>query len=30
MSFFDYSTEIPYAKNEKVTSMDEIKHPAIG
>ena len=27
--FFDYSTELSYAKIERVTSIDEINHPAI-
>lgn len=27
--FFAYSTEIAYAKTERVTSLDEIEHPAI-
>ena len=27
--FFDYSTELAYAKTERVTSVDEIRHPAI-
>ena len=27
--FFDYSTELSYAKIERVTSIDEIEHPAI-
>lgn len=27
--FFDYSTELSYAKTERVTSVDDIQHPAI-
>lgn len=27
--FFDYSTEISYAKTERVTSIDAIQHPAV-
>lgn len=27
--FFDYSTELSYAKTERVTSVEEIRHPAI-
>lgn len=27
--FFDYSTELSYSKTERVTSVDEIQHPAI-
>lgn len=27
--FFDYSTEIAYSKMERVTKVDDIKHPAI-
>ena len=27
--FFDYSTELSYSKTERVTSIDEIQHPAI-
>lgn len=27
--FFDYSTELSYSKTERVTKVDEIKHPAI-
>ena len=27
--FFAYSTELAYAKTERVTSLDEIEHPAI-
>lgn len=27
--FFDYSTELSYSKTERVTSIDDIKHPAI-
>lgn len=27
--FFDYSTDLTYSKNERVNSVDEIKHPAI-
>lgn len=27
--FFDYSTELSYAKTERVTSVEDIKHPAI-
>lgn len=27
--FFDYSTELVYSKTERVTSIDDIKHPAI-
>jgi D-glycero-alpha-D-manno-heptose-7-phosphate kinase len=27
--FFDYSTELSYSKTERVTSVDDIKHPAI-
>lgn len=27
--FFDYSTELTYAKTERVTSIDDIQHPAI-
>jgi hypothetical protein len=27
--FFDYSTELSYAKTERVTSVDAIEHPAI-
>ena len=27
--FFDYSTELSYAKTERVTAIDEIQHPAI-
>ncbi len=27
--FFDYSTELAYAKMERVTSIDDIQHPAI-
>jgi D-glycero-alpha-D-manno-heptose-7-phosphate kinase len=27
--FFDYSTELSYAKTERVTSIDDIQHPAI-
>lgn len=27
--FFDYSTELSYAKTERVTSVDQIEHPAI-
>lgn len=27
--FFDYSTEISYAKTERVTSIEDIQHPAI-
>lgn len=27
--FFDYSTELMYAKTERVTNIDDIKHPAI-
>lgn len=27
--FFDYSTELSYAKTERVTSVEEISHPAI-
>lgn len=27
--FFDYSTELSYAKTERVTNVDEIQHPAI-
>lgn len=27
--FFDYSTELSYAKTERVTSVDDISHPAI-
>lgn len=27
--FFDYSTEISYSKTEKVTSVDDIQHPAV-
>ena len=27
--FFDYSTELSYAKTERVTSVDDIRHPAI-
>ena len=27
--FFDYSTELSYSKTERVTSVEEIKHPAI-
>lgn len=27
--FFDYSTEISYSKTERVSSIDDIKHPAI-
>ncbi len=27
--FFDYSTELSYAKTERVTNVDDIKHPAI-
>lgn len=27
--FFDYSTELSYAKTERVTSVEEIQHPAI-
>lgn len=27
--FFDYSTELSYAKTERVNSVDEIQHPAI-
>lgn len=28
-SFFDYSTELSYSKTERVTSIDDIQHPAI-
>ena len=27
--FFDYSTEISYSKTERVTSVDDIQHPAV-
>ena len=27
--FFDYSTELSYSKTERVTDIDDIKHPAI-
>ena len=27
--FFDYTTEISYAKTERVTSVDDIQHPAV-
>lgn len=27
--FFDYSTELSYSKTERVTSIDDIQHPAI-
>ena len=27
--FFDYSTELSYAKTERVTDIEDIKHPAI-
>ena len=27
--FFDYSTEISYSKTERVTSVDDIRHPAV-
>lgn len=27
--FFDYSTELSYSKNERVTNLDDIQHPAI-
>lgn len=27
--FFDYSTEISYSKTERVTSIDDIEHPAV-
>lgn len=27
--FFDYSTELSYSKTERVTSIDDIRHPAI-
>ena len=27
--FFDYSTELSYSKTERVTSVDDIQHPAI-
>ena len=27
--FFDYSTELSYSKNERVTSVEDIQHPAI-
>lgn len=27
--FFDYSTELSYSRTERVTSLDEIEHPAI-
>ena len=27
--FFDYSTELSYAKTERVTSLEDIQHPAI-
>lgn len=27
--FFDYSTEISYSKTERVTSIDDIQHPAV-
>lgn len=27
--FFDYSTELSYSKTERVTSVDDIRHPAI-
>ena len=27
--FFDYSTEISYSKTERVTSVDDIEHPAV-
>ena len=27
--FFDYSTELSYSKTERVTSVDQIQHPAI-
>ena len=27
--FFDYSTEVSYAQTERVTSVDDIRHPAI-
>ena len=27
--FFDYSTELSYAKTERVTAVEDIQHPAI-
>ena len=27
--FFDYSTELSYSKTERVTSIEDIQHPAI-